>query len=888
MTINVAQHSWKHLDDRELQARLNALPGNQGNSYAAEEWVFRDRNQNAQTISFTSARTVIGKYPEWVQAQGIDPESLTKKLFLSFAERTGITNYTKTFRGLLLWIAAMANQNVATLSRETLPQVLRFRLTHSFSARGIYRTRDPISYSMLITPSLSKFHEVCEDFGLQWFGRDMNDHSLQIALKKLVPTLTDQELTYRDWKEGKSFNLLTLDYGRYYVEHCLNVFEEHAPLALALRQTQLNTPQLAKSLNVKRSSIDQNMSRILEGHTAKDINRESPNHVRRIQRVILEHFRSIYHRTRFEHDLLQEQTLREVARTFALAQSPENIDRLRVVIWDWLRHGFHEKTEQLLRQCHTPVSQPLFEQTLESIRRRSADTPLSLPTPDLFSELGFEQNQNGGIGIISRFIAWVAKAGLTGVVALTGWRKSEFGFPWSAIQKIRNTDKLDEYAFPHRYQVDWYVHKTNGQVRTLREISFSTVTIIDRVRRLNCSGDEQPSLYTVRDNKKDSFKSTNAVEKAVTHLWPHFVHHYPGFRFLDNQTAWQRLEDAEASQGLLTINQHIERDRLLALHSAEEWEATTVDENLLSAWKRARTEWPRLSFIWFKNLKSRRTWAVRYRQGTLHQKWTDLLDSYLSDETREWLFSLSIEEVANNKEVGRVVSNEILADALYPSPHAFRHMWAESVYRRFDGDAGWIIRSQFKHISQCMWLAYIRDKDNRLNHQRAKLSVTHSLVANFLNHKGEGYTGQMAILLRRLSQKTRVLSPDEQKELATKLATQEIENLKSSPWGYCLLMRRSRHQAKCAQGGDPMRHNASPELCLGCIHNLMQTSNVEWMTFHISAHVDALHNPVVPDIFKRSSYDLVRKTARHIRKLDPEHEALPEIETALTHYRRAC
>lgn len=121
-----------------------------------------------------------------------------------------------------------------------------------------------------------------------------------------------------------------------------------------------------------------------------------------------------------------------------------------------------------------------------------------------------------------------------------------------------------------------------------------------------------------------------------------------------------------------------------------------------------------------------------------------------------------------------------------------------------------MIRSQFKHISQHMWLAYIRDKDNRFDHQRAKLAVTHSLVANFLNHKGEGYAGQMSVLLRRLSQKTRVLTTDEQKELAAKLATQEIENLKANPWGYCLLMRRSRHKAQCAEGVSPCATMRAP------------------------------------------------------------------------------
>jgi hypothetical protein len=212
-------------------------------------------------------------------------------------------------------------------------------------------------------------------------------------------------------------------------------------------------------------------------------------------------------------------------------------------------------------------------------------------------------------------------------------------------------------------------------------------------------------------------------------------------------------------------------------------------------------------------------------------------------------------------------------------------MWAEAVYRRFDGDAGWMIRSQFKHISRAMWLAYIRDKDNRFGHERAKKQVISSLVHNYLKHHGEGYAGQLHTWLRRLFNKTSVLSPEEQEKLANHLATVEIENIKSNPWGYCLLKRRTRSKAKCAEMGEPMRHNASPDLCLGCIHNLMQTENIEWALFHVATHVEALQNPVVPAIFKASSYNLVKNVTRHVRTLEPQHEALTELQEVLDGYR---
>ena len=82
-----------------------------------------------------------------------------------------------------------------------------------------------------------------------------------------------------------------------------------------------------------------------------------------------------------------------------------------------------------------------------------------------------------------------------------------------------------------------------------------------------------------------------------------------------------------------------------------------------------------------------------------------------------------------------------------------------------------------------------------------------------------------------------------------------------------------------------MRHNASPELCLGCVHNLMQTTNVEWMLFQIASHVEVLNNPVVPDIFKQPSLEMVRNVTRHVRTLNARHEALPELESVLTSYK---
>lgn len=68
-------------------------------------------------------------------------------------------------------------------------------------------------------------------------------------------------------------------------------------------------------------------------------------------------------------------------------------------------------------------------------------------------------------------------------------------------------DKLDQYAFPHRYQVDWYVYKTSGRVRQLREVTFSAVAIAERLGRIHGSDDDRPCLYGTFNKKILSLKN---------------------------------------------------------------------------------------------------------------------------------------------------------------------------------------------------------------------------------------------------------------------------------------------------------------------------------------------------------------------------------------------
>lgn len=880
----------KQFDLSEAKAALNALQGSGHNVFEVNDWTFERHHGRVIYITFNDLVDLGKKYPNWPLSKSVDWVLLTKRMWIALAAKTSPNCYQHRLNGLKLLWEAMAQYNLTQLSRDNISLVLEFFLLHGWRQNSVRKNLGIKSYTNFSdTTKLVHWKKIFSDIGLDWIAQGVTESFVKKKLKKVVPLLTDDDLTYADWRQGGSFNLLTLDQGRYYVEHCLDFFQENYPIASALSSTYRSAPDLAESLGgYDLHNFNHALSLILQGCSVEALKSQIPGSARstlaKIFKLVTQYFNTAYRQARFEAALLSDGTLEECVASFGLETTSENIDRMRVILWDYLRRRDKPETLHLLSDCHKDVPWAIFEEKIVSIEKRSKNEPLPVLSGDYYRSIGLVRRSNRESTYPRQLIDRVAKAGITNFVALTGWRKSELGFPISSIKRTRNDDKLDQYAFPWRYQVDWYVYKTGGRVRELREITFSTCLIAERLQSLLAATNEQPCLYQVSERKNDPFASGDIVSTAVRCLWGHFVSHYSGFKQLDDLASWQAIEKARETNIDLTNSEHKELKRLLSQRSADEWGSFSVDTNLKVAWRRTREELPRIElFLNSKNTSGKKGWLVRYCARTLRADWTAILDEHLPENLKDWLHSLSESELRDSS-VSATVTDSLMENTLYPSPHAFRHMWAEAVYRRFDGDAGWMIRSQFKHISRSMWLAYIRDKDNRFGHERAKRQVISSLVHNYLRHQGKGYAGQLHIWLRRLFNKTSVLSPEEQNQLAERLATIEIEAIKANPWGYCLLKRRTRNKAKCSEMGEPMRHNASPDLCLGCVHNLMQSENVDWVLIHVATHVDALQNPVVPDIFKASSYELVKNVTRHVRTLNPLHESLPELQEVLTNY----
>ena len=338
MTATTARRHRNLPDLNELQARLNALPGNRSNQFTENVWQFINLRGKCYTVDFDTVLALSEDYPDWVREQGIDPVSLSKEIWLSLAESTTVNSYTRRLKGLRLWMVALARRNLPRLTRENSREVLAFMLTNNW--RGgrpspLKAVRSQIDMTFLMP--LQALKDATSELGLDWISRDVTEAHVRKQFKELIPELTDNNLTYQDWKKGQSFNLLTLDHGRYYVEHCLNFFEEHAALACALSQTLQAFATIATDLGVSQTSVRAHISRVLEGRPVTEIWPSRPALGQRVQTAVVDYFLEAHRQARFEHHVLKENVLEQIGDALGLIPSPEAVARLRVIIWNWLR-----------------------------------------------------------------------------------------------------------------------------------------------------------------------------------------------------------------------------------------------------------------------------------------------------------------------------------------------------------------------------------------------------------------------------------------------------------------------------------------------------------------------------------------------------------------------
>lgn len=863
------------------------------NEPESDKWRFSNFTANFNPIILLEV-----DYPNWALLLEFDIVMFSKLMFLtSIQSNRSSTIIRYKFDSIVKTLTFLAKSDLRLVDDICLQHYQKFMLMHGMYQGKIVERSTPLSsanfFAGISPPDWSLF---CRRFQLPPIGIDPGIHQKRFdnSLKKVIEDLSGGGLSYGDWKDGGSFNKLTLDYGQYYVDHCINFFDANIGLAVALKTTLEHGAEVAEKagLSVSKDSLKSYVMLII-GHflAGKSIDqlsevsrkRSSIDWLNKIQLATLQIFDSNLRLFSALGAILSETSISALLEKLAISENDRHKTQSALNISKtFLLHKYiiKDSDARTLLYCdlQSLKKAEMFQAIVDTVdlafNKLLKNARSIRPSEKFFRDLGISENGSQSKYVLN-FIRAVEDAGIVKFVALTGWRESEYGFSLQDIIVTKNDDAIDRLLTPSRFQINWKVPKTHGSAKVKREITREHFFTALQLSQLTKASGSDPCLYSYNFSAVHIHNSGEYIKRAVPKLWSNFFLYYPPFQTIRNI----RMERNFSCKASLTAREARELEILRELQGKEDWYSIQQNVLLNAAFDRAEIEFSRVNFL--LNPDSRRGFLRRFVNGQLAQKDAALMELYLSETSKSKLRefnSLSTFPPIFTREI----TDQITSGCLYPTPHALRHMWAEAVYRRFDGDVGWMIRSNFMHVSQTMWLTYIRDKENRRLHEPAKRAAISSMMHNYVAKKGAGYAGGTDKFLRRLFLNTHVSAIENLNEIVSNYSSSEIEDLKTNPWGACILRKRGRHYARCAENGEPQRFNAAPAYCLGCSFNLTQASNVEGILLGIGNDLNVLGHSLSPEIYKRESRKTVSNALHHLTKLQASPEILAKLRLALT------
>ncbi|MCA1931697.1 hypothetical protein [Rheinheimera sp.] len=776
-----------------------------------------------------------------------------------------------------------------------------FCLTHDVSIVGAKKRLSAPAFANRFEPlTLKKLRQILNQYGVTNVVGYISEKKLLSALNGACLSIMD--MTRLDYQEGRSFNYLGLDAGKHYIDHCLHLFENHYAYISAIRHAYkalFEIQQHEKKFALDKISMNSLFGQVLYGKSIEAIRESHERNKRRVE--ILVAIEAFVHQQFLEAYVSAERIvnafkLDTINRIAAKCHFPKRYDAqefIRALLFVDLfgehgkcKHAIWQEYQATLCKYSLPdegaalsVTLPEFESITDCILSElkteiPADTKgirtflkslaNTLPIPP-------DKHYSEGKHYFNTMTSMIEDAGTTGFVGLTGWRASEYGFNLSNIEVEINPDPLDNQYTPWRFHVRWKVPKTSSNTPLPREITLGSYILATQLAHLNVAVKSDPAIYraTTVKQKEDSAPK---IQKAISTCWANFVNHYSIFKDIEE---WQHLK----GKAPMTMKDETALNTLESTYRFDEAPMRAI----MKLKKELNDSLPRVLLTQGKAQHQQFGDALRaYSYGSAPSDITALFDAHLSEDTRTKLKS---GEVKLDKASVRFVRGELLGDAVYPTAHALRHIFAEAVLRRYRGDVGRFIRAHFKHLDERFFMAYLRDKEYRVIQQIATRHVINSVVRlhmDSIEDENREYAGGVDRFLSKAMAITHVYSNEEQKEKLAQAAVKRVLAIKSNPWASCLLRDGTQQNAKCSVNGEPQRQNAQPRLCLGCLNADIAEGNYNGIVIYTKQNVAACRNPELPWFIKEQHYHTVKLALRRVEELR-HNSNNPTYDKFITH-----
>lgn len=818
------------------------------------------------------------------------------KLFFINALSQGSSQAAYPIYQMLVHVCAFLNsQKLIELTTHNIESFHISFLTQSVNNDGFFNRLSSPSYKGTYNnTNLINVRNKLQSLGISGvIGCKLNQNLYYSALGNVCPSIIN--ISLNEYRRGGSYDFLSLEMGQYYVDYLRQVYENDFLYSLICRKSidavsvrfAIDKPEYRKS-NTYWNKV------ILETIQGNFI----PNKHEKISKI----------RTRGKlHDVLAIELLKQyrMQKEKILSLNEGCIHELVLDLGLEMRFDAVEVIRILMLQKHYPfsahkTSEQVWSNYLSSLDKTFINSHdlAKISTYDVYKKMEriiLKRNLNKETFMVS-LSRWAVRimgdklgtsltsltvemerithAMTTLVVSWLGYRASEFGFPYSAIHADYNLDILDNSHVPFRFKLKWVVPKTNGSTKINREITSQCYQIASHLNDYFQPKEGEPCLYeSTGGNKKrsPSNESETAIEHRIKINWSSFSKYYQPFEDVVELDRLSKSLEYELS----------DRDKIKFKSLRSKYDLGSASgQHLLNTCNEVRHDLVKLNCCAFAGgrtqAKFKATLIELNKTGDItNSEHKEVIEQYLSTETKEWLMS---ENLTLDQKAMMDISDEIKQGVRYPSAHAFRHIWAEAVLTRYQGDVGAVIRHQFCHLDESFFMAYLCGKEPMLLMKAARLKVLNSIVDTLLidaNKIGQDYIGGFSRYVHKAKQLTKAVTPSEIRLLKENIMGRII-SIKPSHFATCVPREGSEHRAKCAEFGDINPQNARPEFCLNCTHAIITTGNLKgiWLTIQPFV-IEALNKDVMGFMVEqhlpilRSGYKRIKefKTSRNTESI---------------------
>jgi hypothetical protein len=810
---------------------------------------------NTETLKFQQSLRIEFQVGEFINLSIVE---FAKWLFLQQRHDNTLDYRSVWYLGMLkMLFAYLREHNAESLEPSMLEGFFSLCLTHDFvSGNFIKRLSSPAYGSRFKSFNLANIARTLRLHSVESVVANIHDDDLNKTFNSAC--LAQMNMTLADYKKGGTFDFLTLDVGKHYIDYCANFFEQNIVFATALRSSLVSLGMDTNEVG-KKDEWKLLFNENLDG---------------RLKEQFYQLFIKNYNELVVKYHVFNIEKLNELISKLKLDSSRfDTYEFVRSLLYARYYDGQLKKREHILAEYTANLNSDnagfSIYFTLQEFDNCSdellSDELLDFDkAKNILSQYSQQFSTNTRVRIGSYFND-VEAAGVTAFVAYTGWRASEYGFPNSALKSATNKDILDAIYSPFRFYIKWVSPKTNGDTLLEREITLSSSILFKQLSTLSQFHDNGFALTSTILGKNTGIE--RQIYNMVIRHWQNFPSNYKAFTELDEL----QLLTAKGSEC-----DCFEQKNKQKLAKKYDLESRAVKE-LIELRDKLRKDNQVLALVSRKYLVNGKALKFaetirRYASEEIDLTSKEILENRLSNETLEYIKSNS--NSMSESDIQAVI-DELTAGIFKATPHALRHIWAEAVLRRYKGDVGKFIRANFKHIDERFFMAYLRGKEARAIMQIAKRTTINHIVSSrikSLTDERRHYAGQFDRFINKAAVITKVHTQSDYENLANKIASDRIIDIKVNAWNTCVLRKGTYANAMCSENDVPQRHKAAPKLCLGCINGDIEAGNYKGIVVYIKPDIEACRNPNLPMFIKRLHLVTVRLALKRIQELSRSYD----------------